>query len=77
MSALTEQDRAMLDLERRFFRLPGSKDAAIRDELDLTPTRYYQLLQQLLDRPEALAAEPTLVGRLRRMREQRRFRRAG
>ena len=65
MAALTERDRAVLALEARPWRTAGAKERAIRAELDLSATRYYQLLNALLDNPEALAADPVLVNRLR------------
>lgn len=61
----------MLDLERRWWRHPGAKEQAIRDAFDLSATRYYQLLNGLLDNPAALAHDPVLVGRLRRLRDTR------
>jgi len=65
---MTEQETAILAFEGRWWRLAGHKDQAIRDELGLRPTRYYQLLVRILDTPEALAADPVLVNRLRRIR---------
>ena len=72
---LTDRDRAVLALEARAWRTPGAKEAAIREQLGLAPVRYYQVLNGLLDRPEALAHDPVLVNRLRRLREARRSRR--
>jgi hypothetical protein len=65
---MTEQEAAILAFEARWWRYAGHKEQAIRDELGLWPTRYYQLLVRLLDNPEALAADPVLVNRLRRIR---------
>jgi len=61
----------MLSFERQWWRRPGAKETAIRDRFDLTPTRYYQMLNALVDRPDALAADPLLVRRLRRLRAAR------
>jgi hypothetical protein len=61
----------MLTFERQWWRQPGAKETAIRDRFDLTPTRYYQVLNALVDRPDALAADPLLVRRLRRLRAAR------
>jgi hypothetical protein len=72
MDNLTADDLAVLDLEDRWWRHPGAKETAIREELGTTPVRYYQRLVALLDRPEALAARPVLVSRLRRLRDRRR-----
>lgn len=69
--ALSERDLAVLEMERRTFRRRGAKEQAVRDELDLSSTRYHQVLNALLDDPEALAADPVLVSRLRRLRAER------
>lgn len=69
---LDERSRAILDLERAWWQQPGSKEHAIRQRLGLSPARYYQLLNRLLDSPEALRHDPMLVKRLRRLRTARR-----
>ncbi|MEH0577731.1 DUF3263 domain-containing protein [Streptomyces sp. B21-108] len=69
---LGARERNILALERRGFTGPGAKERAIREELDLAPVRYYQLLNALLDDPRALAHDPVTVNRLRRVRETRR-----
>ena len=61
----------MLTFERQWWRLAGAKETAIRDRFGVTPTRYYQVLNALVDRPDALAADPLLVRRLRRLRTAR------
>ncbi|MFF5143266.1 DUF3263 domain-containing protein [Streptomyces sp. NPDC013157] len=66
------REQAILALERRGFASPGAKERAIREELDLAPVRYYQLLNALLDDERALAHDPVTVNRLRRVREARR-----
>jgi len=66
------REQAILALERRGFTSPGAKERAIREELDLAPVRYYQLLNALLDDERALAHDPVTVNRLRRVREARR-----
>ncbi len=70
--ALTDRDRAILDFERSWWTEAGPKDSAIRERFELSGTRYYQLLTELLDDPEALDHDPLLVRRLRRVRERRR-----
>lgn len=72
---ISARDRAVLALERRQWPGPGAKERAIREQLDLSPTRYYQLLNALLDDARALAHDPVTVNRLRRLRDQRRGRR--
>ncbi|MCD9142988.1 DUF3263 domain-containing protein [Streptomyces albireticuli] len=74
-SGLSERDRAVLALERRTWPGPGAKERAVRERLGITPTRYYQLLNALLDDPRALAHDPVTVNRLRRVRDARRERR--
>ncbi|MGW4904154.1 DUF3263 domain-containing protein [Streptomyces albidoflavus] len=70
--ALSEQDRAVLALEARGWQRPGTKERAIREQLGLSPTRYYQLLGALLDDPAALRHDPVTVNRLRERRAARR-----
>ncbi|MFD0558028.1 DUF3263 domain-containing protein [Stackebrandtia endophytica] len=69
---LTTRQRDVLEFEARWYRNAGAKQQAIRDELGLTETRYYQVLAKLVDHPEAARAQPALVSRLRRARERRR-----
>jgi hypothetical protein len=68
---LSRREHEMLAFERQWWRRPGAKETAIRDLFDLTPTRYYQVLNALVDRPAALEADPLLVRRLRRLRAAR------
>ena len=70
-SPLSERELAILAFERQWWKYPGAKEQAIRDQFDMSATRYYQVLNALIDRPEALAADPMLVKRLRRMRAAR------
>jgi hypothetical protein len=68
---LGERERRMLDFERKWWKHAGSKEQAIRDTFELSATRYYQLLNAVLDDPAALAYDPVVVGRLRRLRSTR------
>ncbi|MDG6100783.1 DUF3263 domain-containing protein [Dactylosporangium aurantiacum] len=72
---LDERGKRILDFERRWWRQAGAKEQAIRDTFNLSATRYYQLLNALLDDPLALAHEPVVVQRLRRLRASRSRRR--
>ncbi|WP_416370493.1 DUF3263 domain-containing protein [Streptomyces sp. PR69] len=72
---LSERDRAVLAMERRSWPGPGAKERAIREQLGLSPVRYYQLLNALLDDERALARDPVTVNRLRRLRDSRRSQR--
>ena len=69
---LTDQDKAILDFEREWWIEGGSKQAAIRERLGFSATRYYQLLGGVIDDPAALDYDPLLVRRLRRTRLERR-----
>lgn len=69
---LTDTHRAVLDIERKWWRYAGVKEARIHDELGMTPTRYTQVLNALLDDSTAEALDPQLVRRLRRLRDARR-----
>lgn len=74
---LTDTERAMLDLEAHWWKHAGAKEATIRERFDLSSVTYYQRLNELIGRPDALAAEPMLVRRLLRLREARRAARTG
>lgn len=68
---LDEQGKRILAFERRWWRHAGAKEQAIRDTFGVSTTRYYQLLNWILDDPAALAEDPVLVARLRRLRTSR------
>ena len=70
-SGLSRREHEMLTFERQWWRRAGAKETAIRDLFGVTPTRYYQVLNALVDHPGALAADPLLVRRLRRLRTAR------
>ncbi len=70
--ALSERERAILDFERTWWTEPGPKEIAIRERFDVSPARYYQVLTDLLESPEAMAYDPLVVRRLRRVRDRRR-----
>jgi hypothetical protein len=69
--ALSQRDREVLDFERQWWKYAGAKEQAVREKFDMSSTRYYQVLNALIDRPEALAHDPLLVRRLRRLRAAR------
>ncbi len=68
---LSRRDREILAFERQWWKYAGAKEQAIRDLFDMSATRYYQVLNTLIDAPAALAADPMLVKRLRRLRSSR------
>ena len=69
---LSARDRAILDFERTWWMQTGPKERAIRDQFGWSAARYYQLLNRLIDTPEAMGHDPMLVKRLRRLRAARR-----
>lgn len=68
---LSARDASILDFEREWWRHAGARERAIRDQFGMSTARYYQVLNALLDRPEAVRYDPILVGRLQRARDAR------
>ncbi|MCB0932335.1 MAG: DUF3263 domain-containing protein [Mycobacterium sp.] len=73
---LTRREYDILAFERQWWKYAGAKEDAIKELFAMSATRYYQVLNALVDRPEALAADPMLVKRLRRLRASRQKARA-
>ena len=71
VDVLSERDQLILEFERQWWKYAGAKEQAMREKFDMSATRYYQALNALIDRPAALAADPMLVKRLRRLRAAR------
>lgn len=76
VSALSPRDAAILDFEGSWWEADGPKEAEIRERFELSAPRYYQILNALLDDPDALAHSPLLIKRLRRLRAVRQERRS-
>jgi len=70
-SGLSDLEVRILDFERSWWRFAGAKESAIKELFDMSAPRYYQLLNDLIDREDALLASPMLVKRLRRLRQAR------
>jgi Protein of unknown function (DUF3263) len=70
--ALTDHEQAVLDFERSWWTEDGVKEVLIEERLEMTSSRYYQVLNELLDRPDALDHDPLVVRRLRRLRDRKR-----
>ena len=68
---LSQRDAEILEFERHWWKFAGAKEQAVREKFDMSSTRYYQVLNVLIDQPEALAHDPLLVRRLRRLRAER------
>ena len=74
-TALSVREREILDFERGWWLEPEPKAMSVRTRFGISAARYQQVLNRLIDRPEALAYDPMLVRRLRRLRDSRRRRR--
>ncbi len=70
--SLSARDRAILDFERTWRQLRGPKEVAIREHFNISPSRYYEVLNALLEDPEALSYDPLTIKRAQRVRNQRR-----
>ena len=71
IGSLSDLESRILEFERNWWRYAGAKESAIKEQFDLSAPRYYQLLNDLIDRQDALLASPMLVKRLRRLRQAR------
>ena len=71
VAALSDLEVRILDFERQWWRYAGAKETGIKEEFNLSAREYYELLNNLIDREDALAASPLLIKRLRRLREAR------
>ena len=69
---LTDLELRILEFEHRWYRRRGVKHVALSREFGMSPIRYFQILNQIIDKPDAIIVEPTLVNRLRRLRDSRR-----
>lgn len=70
-NGLSARDNDILEFERHWWKYAGAKEQAVREKFDMSSTRYYQVLNALIDTEAALEADPLLVRRLRRLRAQR------
>lgn len=69
---LTQRDCAILDFESSWWAESGPKEQLILDRFELSATRYYQILNELLEMSAAYEYNPLVVRRLRRLRDRRR-----
>ena len=70
-AALSDLEVRILDFERQWWRYAGAKETGIKEQFSLSAREYYEILNNLIDREDALAASPLLIKRLRRLREAR------
>ena len=71
MFSVLGMTRSQYQILEEWWKFAGAKESAIKELFDMTPPAYYQLLNNLIDRDDALLAAPMLVKRLRRLREAR------
>ena len=71
LGELSDRDRQIIAFERQWWKYAGAKEQAIRELFDMSATRYYQVLNALIDNPAALQADPMLIKRLNRLRATR------
>ena len=71
MDDLTQKERDILDFERSWWKHAGVKEQAIKERFEMSATKYYQLLNEILEKPAALAYDPILTKRLKRLRVYR------
>jgi Protein of unknown function (DUF3263) len=71
MEDLSAQDKRILDFERSWWKHAGVKEQAIKDHFEMSATRYYQILNEVLEKTAALDYDPILVKRLKRLRVYR------
>ena len=70
---LTERQKSIIEFERTAWQTGISKEKAIRQIFTISPSRYYQIRDELIDLPEAMKFDPMVI---RRLQKQRNFRRA-
>lgn len=68
---LTQRDLDILDFERTWWKHAGVKEQAIKERFEMSATKYYQVLNELLELPAAMEYDPILVKRLKRLRVYR------
>ncbi|MDQ4057694.1 MAG: DUF3263 domain-containing protein [Actinomycetota bacterium] len=71
MEGLSQRDIDMLDFERSWWKHAGVKEQAIKERFEMSATKYYQLLNDLLENPAAMDHDPILIKRLKRLRSYR------
>lgn len=65
---LTDQQKAMIDLAGEHFKHAGSLDSAAMERFGMTPTRYWQEVNRLIQTEAAVAYRPSTVAQLKTRR---------
>jgi hypothetical protein len=71
-ASLTERELAIIDFEATWFTLDEDRHLAIRARFACSVEEYNLELNEVIDHPLAMSADPLVVRRLRRNRERRR-----
>ncbi|MPY79313.1 MAG: DUF3263 domain-containing protein [Actinophytocola sp.] len=71
VDGLSRRDHEILAFERQWWQYAGAKEQAIRELFSMSSTRYYQVLNRLIDSEAALSVDPLLIKRLRKTRAAR------
>jgi Protein of unknown function (DUF3263) len=71
VNSQTDADTAIPEFEDLWWRTAAAKEDTIREQLGLTPVRYYVRLCHLLNSEAAVAYDPVLINRLRRIARAR------
>ncbi len=68
---MTDDEATAIRIAAAHYRHQGARDTDVRQQLDMSPTRFAQVVNALIDRPDVIAAYPLETARLRRLREKR------
>lgn len=68
---MTDAERQMREFAGHRWQYAGNQETAVRAEFGVSLTRYWQVVNRVLDDPDALRFDPQLVRRLRRIRSAR------
>lgn len=78
MDELSDVDHGILLLAAARYRWEANREQVALERFGLGPVAFWCRVNRLIDTPGAALAEPAIVARLRRLREQQaRMRRAG
>jgi hypothetical protein len=69
---MTDDERIAIRLAAAHYRWPAVRDAEVREQLGMTPTRFWQVVGALIVRADVVAEMPVECARLRRLHESRR-----
>lgn len=71
VKGLSEFEAKALEFERGWWQYGATRDLAIRHAMGMNSVRYHLLLTRMLDQEHVWRADPVLVDRLRKLRDER------